>query len=163
MIAVDLTSASFWTAALAALSVLLMVAEVVIPGGVVFFIGLAGLLVAGLRWIGLASSPEATITLWALSSVALVYAFAGVVRRISQTESTYQGTDEDVAAFGRQVEVVIDCVDDADSGRISFQGTSWPARSMAGVIRAGSLARIVHRDNLLWVVEPLTGKRTQTK
>ena len=41
------------------------------------------------------------------------------------------------------------------AGRIRYQGTSWPAISLQGDIPAGRKARLLARDNLAWVVEPV--------
>lgn len=63
-------------------------------------------------------------------------------------------TDEDVEAVGKIVEVVKEVGSGNDHGRIRFGGTTWPAVTKEGVIMAGKKARILYRDNLVWIVEP---------
>ena len=41
------------------------------------------------------------------------------------------------------------------TGRISYQGTTWPAVSPEGEIPAGGQARIISRHNIMWIVEPV--------
>ena len=57
--------------------------------------------------------------------------------------------------YGKEVDVVSDCDDKSDYGRIRYQGTSWPAKSIEGPIPAGSRAKLVYRDNVAWIIEAI--------
>ncbi|MDA3821474.1 MAG: NfeD family protein, partial [Bacteroidales bacterium] len=70
------------------------------------------------------------------------------------SDSNYQMVEEDVDAIGSVVEVISTVYQDNNSGRIMFNGTSWQAVSNKGIIEAGTKAKLVHRDNISWVVVP---------
>lgn len=130
-------------------------AELLIPGTLVSFFGVSAMLVAGLRAIGLVESVPLSFGLWMGLSVVLVASLRNVVQRWSHPERSVGSTDEDMDAYGAEVEVVATVTDTGEGGRIRFHGTSWPARSVRGVLEPGLMVRIVHRDNLVWIVEPL--------
>jgi membrane protein implicated in regulation of membrane protease activity len=133
----------------------MMIAEAFLPGGIVIFLGAAATLVAGARWVGLIESLTASFGTWLVLSLAMVLGLRSLVVRFSSPEKTVQPTDEDLDAFGREVEVVATITEEAEGGRIRYHGTSWPARSLKGTLPAGSIGRIVHRDNLSYIVEPV--------
>jgi hypothetical protein len=56
-------------------------------------------------------------------------------------------------ALGQVVEVVRTC-SEGEEGRIRWEGTLWRAQTLGGRIDAGQQARLMYRDNLVWVVEP---------
>ena len=131
----------------------LMLAEIVIPGGVVVFLGMGAVLVGLARVLGLLAEWTSAFTAWFVLSLALLIALRGLVNKILPGETSYQSPDEDLAAFGAVVDV-IETVNATDSnGRIAFHGSSWPATSLQGTIPKGRKATISHRENLVWVVE----------
>ena len=52
--------------------ILMMGSEILVPGMVIGFLGLASVIVAGIRSLGLVESLEASLGLWATISVALM-------------------------------------------------------------------------------------------
>ncbi|MEL6190340.1 MAG: NfeD family protein, partial [Myxococcota bacterium] len=54
--------------------------------------------------------------------------------------------------FGQRV-LVVEAVSPHHEGRIRFGGTTWVARTVDEELRPGMYARIVTRDNLVWIVE----------
>jgi membrane protein implicated in regulation of membrane protease activity len=85
-------------------------------------------------------------------------ALRGTLKRFFPPETSTKQGDEDVAAFGQLVEVTEDVVEvgqEPVTGRVRFQGTSWPAVAANGTIQKGQRARLVYRENLAWVVEPV--------
>jgi membrane protein implicated in regulation of membrane protease activity len=118
------------------------------------FLGAAAVIVALLHGIGLVESFVVTVVLFALTSAGLAIPLRPMVRKYLPGESKYDPSDEDRDAYGSIVQVV-ETVHEADnSGRIRFQGTTWPATSIEGTILAGSNARLVVREKLAWIVEP---------
>lgn len=133
-------------------------AEFLLPGMVSVFLGASALLVALLRELGLVSGLPASLALWMVTSVGLVLGLRGTVRRYFKPEESVGDIDESRAAFGSEVEVIETCREDEGgppAGRIRFQGSSWPAVSTQGTLHPGERARLVYRDNLTWVVEPV--------
>mgnify|MGYP002619637696 CR=1 FL=1 len=78
-------------------------------------------------------------------------------RALLSGERGYELEDEDLDAFGTIVEVVESIDPDNTRGRIMLRGTTWNATSVSEPIEAGGRARVVYRDNLVWVVDPYDG------
>jgi membrane protein implicated in regulation of membrane protease activity len=133
--------------------ILLVVTELFIPGLVVCFIGLAAMLVAGLRWLGLLTGMVDSFTVWFLSSIVFLVGLRHLMLKWLPSERTYQMTDEDLEAVGSVVEVVEPVSRTDQKGRVRFGGTTWPATSKEGTISKGKKAKLILRDNLVWTVE----------
>ncbi|PSQ96053.1 MAG: nodulation protein NfeD [Bacteroidetes bacterium SW_9_63_38] len=131
---------------------LLMVLETVVPGGVAGFLGLGGLVVAGLRTLGLLLNPWTALTTWIFLSVGLTIALRPLAMRFVEGDISLALTDEDAEAMGTEVPV-LETVGEESPGRIRFRGSGWDARSVKGTLPKGATARLLYRDNLTWVVE----------
>lgn len=138
-----------------AAGIILMFLEFILPGGVAFFLGISGIGVALLRWIGLLSDPGTSIMAWLFSSVALTIAIRPFIKKYFRGNTSYKFADEDYEAIGRIVDVVDPVTDFNDDGRIRFNGISWQARTIEGDIPAGTKAKISYRENTTWIVEPI--------
>lgn len=139
-----------------ALGLILLLSELAMPGLLALFLGAAALLVSGMSALGLIDTLGASIFAWMGLSVGLTLGLRSTVRRLLPAETKRAAVDEDVAAIGAEVEVVVAVNPNDATGRIRYQGTSWSATSTSGVLPAGSRARLVVRDNLVWLVEPAT-------
>ena len=134
--------------------VIFLLAEFVLPGLVVLFLGLGAMLVALGRWLHLLEGVISSFTAWFIISLVLVIFLRQLLARFVPAETSYQSPEENLNAQGTVVEV-LDAVDDQHSdGRIRFQGSSWPATCLEGRIASGNKARLLYRDNVVWVVEP---------
>lgn len=136
--------------------VLLMVAELVLPGGIVFFLGLGATLVSLLLYVGVIEGWLQALTVWFIGSLALLFGLRGVVQKIIPAQSERGKTDEDLDAYN-QIAQVCTRIPAGAEGRISFRGSSWPAKCYHcnRDLDVGSDVRIVFRENLVWVVEPV--------
>lgn len=132
----------------------MMAAELLLPGGIVFFLGLAATLVSLLLYVGLIEGWLQAFTTWFVGSLALFFGLRGVVQRIVPAEVERGKTDEDLDAYNHPAEVVETIPADGE-GRIAFRGSTWGARNYHADrdLPAGTPVRIVFRDNLIWVVE----------
>lgn len=136
--------------------VVMLASEFVAPSLVAGFFGASAVTVAGARWLGLVESPTASVIVWALGSGAYLGLLRGVLKRsFGEPITSRDSTSEEVAAFGSIVEVVEEVGADKP-GRIRWQGTTWQAHTLGPVLAPGSKARLLHRDNIGWVVEELT-------
>lgn len=133
----------------------LMVSEFFLPGVVAVFLGAAAVVVAGLRWLGLLESLPACLIAWACVSVAFIIVLRKSLVARFPAESFRGDASQELKSYGTVVEVLETVRDDDNSGRVRFQGTSWPATSTGGTLAVGSRARLVYRDNLSWVVAPV--------
>jgi membrane protein implicated in regulation of membrane protease activity len=131
---------------------LLMVLETVVPGGVAGFLGIGGLVIAGLRAVGLLMDPWTAIITWVFLSVGLTIALRPLAMRFVQGEISLDLTDEDAEAMGQTVKVVAR-VGEEEPGRIRYRGAEWDARTVEGQLPKGAEAKLLYRDNLTWIVE----------
>jgi membrane protein implicated in regulation of membrane protease activity len=136
--------------------VVLMLAEAALPGGVSFFLGLSGVLVAALRLLGVLENPFLAVIVWSFLSLGLVVALRPLATRYFGGETRRQMTNEDVDALDEVVTVTEAVGGLGEEGRIRFRGSEWRARvpDEGQTLAPGAEARIVYRDNLTWVVEP---------
>ena len=137
------------------LGVVLILGEVMIPGLISVFLGAAAVLVAGLRWTGLVESFAVSLFAWMGLSVGLIITLRGWVQRYLPAETSWGQASEQLQAIGSMVEVIEEVNEDDNTGRIRYQGTSWPATAVQGRIPKGAQAKLIARDNLAWVVEPI--------
>ncbi len=133
--------------------IILMTLEIMLPGGVAFFLGISGLGVGILRYLGFLSDPFVAIFAWLFSSVALTILIRPFIKKYFKGERSFKFADEDYEAIDKIVDVVETVTDNDNSGRIRFQGITWQARTIDGEIKAGSKARISYRENTTWIVE----------
>jgi membrane protein implicated in regulation of membrane protease activity len=133
---------------------LLMLLETVLPGGVAFFLGFGGLAVAGLRLFGIFTDPFTAVFAWLLLSTGLTVALRPFAMRYFGGDVSLALTDEDAEALGEKV-TVVEPVGAETPGRIRFRGAEWDARTVEGALPKGAKAKILYRDNLTWVVEPI--------
>lgn len=131
----------------------LMLLETLIPGGVAGFLGLGGLVVAGLRAIGLLADPLTAVITWVFLSTGLTIVLRPLAMRFVQGDISLALTDEDAEAMGQTV-TVVEPVDEEEAGRIRFRGATWDARTLEGRLPKGAKAKLLYRDNLTWIIEP---------
>lgn len=131
----------------------LMILEMLVPGGVSFFLGFSGILVGVLRYFGILIEPGSSILTWLGTSIGLILLFRPLLMKYWGGESFFKLADEDYEAMDQIVEVVEPINDRDNEGRIKFQGISWQARTVEGELKAGQKAKIKYRDNVTWVVE----------
>ena len=134
--------------------VIIMVSELIIPGGVVFFLGAACVLVAPAIYLGFVTTWVGALTLFFISSLVLVISLRMVVSRFAEGDSTVGNTEELLDELDEIVDV-IETIGPADNpGLVKFRGTSWRALGEGEEIPAGNTARIVSRENITLLVEP---------
>jgi membrane protein implicated in regulation of membrane protease activity len=143
--------------------IILMTLELILPGGVAFFLGISGLGVGLLRFLGLLTDPVAAIAAWLLASMGLTIAIRPFIKKYLKPETSFKLADEDYEAMD-QLAVVTEELNDLDnSGRIKFDGVTWQARSLEGRIPVGKQVAIRHRENTTWIVESLEGYEPGTQ
>ena len=135
--------------------VALLASELVVPGLLVGFLGASAIVVAGLRWIGLLETFGASFAAWLAVSGVSILTLRSMLQRWSGAEHEVHSTDEDLDAFGQVAEVIAP-ISAEEGGRIRFRGSTWPARCLQGTLIPGSEVRIVDREGLEWIVEPVS-------
>jgi membrane protein implicated in regulation of membrane protease activity len=132
----------------------LLATEFKAPHLVAGFLGSSALVVAGLRALGLVESTPASVGWWGVISLALLLALRKTLAKYAaKPEVSKASVSDDVRLYGALVDVVL-TIPEGGEGRIRLDGTSWQAVCLLGAVPAGAKARLVRRENLVWVVEP---------
>lgn len=147
------TDASLWI--WLAIGVGLIVSEIFLPGLVAIFFGFSALVVALLHYLGILTDFSFSLLVWGLLSLTLVLFVRKLAIRYLPSEKSKGETNEKLSDYEAIVEVIENVTEENSDGRIRYQGTSWAARSQNGEILKGQKARLIVRDNLVWIVEPL--------
>ncbi len=131
--------------------IVLMLAELIIPGFVIFFFGAGAILTAGLTWL----VPECTIA-WQVVCFALASVLMVILSRVCFPE-TFAGKEKrpqgDVDSDGLvgSVGKVTEAIEPPSPGRVIVQGTTWTAVSDRP-IPAGKVVTVVKCDNITLTV-----------
>ncbi|GLS83451.1 NfeD family protein [Paraferrimonas haliotis] len=136
--------------------ILMMLAELIIPGGVIFFLGLSALLVGGLIGLGLISSWVIAVTVWFILSIVLTLSLRQLVQKHFGGDISHQNTDEEFSLHGQTADVIEPIGPGQSQGRVRFQGTTWTAVSDGREIAVGEEVVVVCRENIGLLVEPKT-------
>lgn len=134
--------------------IVLMILEFLLPGGIVFFLGLGATLVSLLLYFDVIDGWLQAFTAWFIGSTALLFGLRGLVQRIVPAQVEQSRTDEDLDAYSHPAKVT-QRIPAGGEGRIDFRGSEWQARNHHDDqdLEAGARVRVVFRDNLTWVVE----------
>ena len=126
------------------------------------FLGIAAMMVAGMRALGLVDALPASLIAWSVLSVGLTVPLRPLMLKWFPGERRHDSSGAESDTLCELVDVIEMVSEDQPPGRIRFQGTSWPATCIEGTIPAGGKARIVYREKLAWVVEPLPALEAAT-
>ena len=133
-----------------------MVAEIFVPGAVVIFLGLAALVVGLGRWVGLIHGWMASFTVWFILSLLIIIILQRLAKKlIPGEENAYPLLDEDIDAFGSIALVSKKIVPGTSKGRIRIRDSTWPATTVDEIIPKGKKVKLIYRENLTWMVEPV--------
>jgi membrane protein implicated in regulation of membrane protease activity len=138
------------------LAVFFILAELIIPGGIVIFLGLGALVVAGAIVFGMLENWASALTLWFISTLLLIVLLRSVAMKYVGGDASVANTDEKVDAFGEIVDVVETIGPGEQQGRVKFRGTEWQALGDGTEIEAGSQAKVVSQDNITLIVQAMT-------
>jgi len=132
--------------------VILMLAEFVLPGLVVVFVGLGAVTVAVLLYFGFIESLAAQFSIWFITSMVYTLSLRVLVVHFLPTDTSKKEIDEDVDMLGQTV-TVAEPIGPGSPGRISHGDTTWPARAAEDEsFAAGDSVIITARENITWVV-----------
>lgn len=135
--------------------IILMGLEALIPSGMSLILGVSGLIIGIVRFLGFLGDPWTAALAWFAVSAALTIITLPLLKKYFGGESSVKVADEDFEAMDQIVNVVEPINNETNEGRVRYQGISWQARSLEGEIPAGTRVRIKYRDNTTWIVEPV--------
>jgi membrane protein implicated in regulation of membrane protease activity len=131
----------------------LLVAELVLPGGIVMWLGVSSLLLVGARHYGYVQELPNLFFAWSFLSVGLVSFSVLFLQRFFRGDVESNHFDDIEEALGQEVEVETTVTSQGNSGRVVYQGTAWKAQTEGPDLPAGSKAIIVGRNNITWIVK----------
>jgi len=130
----------------------LMLAELALPGFVVFFFGLAAATVSLCKWLFPSLPLWAQLAAFSVFSIIYLLVLRRSLKKIftGDTEQTASIQNEFVGRIGRVVEMVRPDV----PGRILLGDAEWAATS-ASRLDVGTEVKVVSQNNLTLRVEPI--------
>ena len=134
-------------------SVILIILEAVIPGGVIIFLGISGLVVFGLLKAGFVDSVYMRFIIWFIASIVMLLGLRSFFMKYFEGKTRVQNTDEDIDAYGQNA-TVIESINPSQNGRIYFRGTSWSAKSEVSIDKDETVI-VIGRDSNTWVVKKI--------
>ena len=137
---------------------LLVIAEMIIPGGLVVFMGGGCLIVALALWLGLVTDWVNVMTLYFISTLALILMLRSFAMKFAGGDLSEGNTVEILDELGDRVEVIETIGPGNHHGRILYRGTQWSAMGDGSEIRPGEIAKIIARENVSYIVEKTVEK-----
>ena len=131
----------------------LILAEIILPGGIVILLGAACIVVSSLLWGGIVEGINQSLTVWFMTSIVLLLGFRGLTQKLIGGDAHIDNTDEAVDLYGKIAEVKETIGPGKQQGRIHFQGSDWPAVADGSIIESGEIVRIICQQNIAFVVE----------
>ena len=130
----------------------LMLAELVLPGFVMFFFGLAAVTVSLFKWLFPSLPTWAQLAAFSVFSIVYILVLRRYLKKVfkGDTEQTASIQNEFVGRIGRVVEIVRPDV----PGRIMLGDAEWAATS-ATRLDVGTEVKVVSQNNLTLRVEPV--------
>lgn len=127
------------------LGILLLVLELMTPGGFyVLFFGVGAIVVGLLTALGITGSPAMQWLLFGLLSVALLLMFRKPLQRRSAAPQTHE-----VDAIAGEIAVAMGTIGLHQLGKCELRGTAWNARNIGdSVITPGQRCRVERVDGL---------------
>jgi len=137
------------------LAIILSIAELFIPGGILFNLGIASLIVALGVHQKFLDTWVITLTAWFICASVLLFVLYFITERFFNGVQTIDNVHEDLDIYGKDVIVTETIGPGIHAGRVEFQGTTWNALSDGTKLNTGSHASIVCKDNISLIVEPI--------
>ena len=147
----DWLQTSFRPAVWCVAGILLVFAEAVVPGFIIFFFGLAALLVGLLLFLVPDLSVAAVLALWLALSLGLLFGSRALFPATFRGRRTCSGQDPDEDAVAGARAVARTALGPGREGRVDFRGSEWAAVSDEE-LPAGADVEIVSRNNLTLTV-----------
>lgn len=140
---------------LLSLAIFLMLLEAILPGGVAFAFGFSLAVLVGADYFGYSFNIVDSFLIWAGLSLVWILIVATASRFIFKSVEEKKDL-ADHSDWLNPVLVTADVGEGHSNGRIAFQGSTWTAISQKGEIIKGDYAQIIKKDNLTFVVVPIS-------
>lgn len=135
------------------LGLVLALAEIIIPGGILVNLAIASFIVAFGVGFNFLTTWVAVLTTWFISATLLLFIIYFFTDKLFKSGQRVDNVYEEVDIYGKEVLVTETIGPGQNQGRVEFQGTSWSALSDGSEISAGNTATIVCKENISLIVE----------
>jgi membrane protein implicated in regulation of membrane protease activity len=142
-----------WVMILLGVGAGLMLAEILLPGGIAIAFGLSLLVVAALRYFGWVGTLPTLALAWLLIAPVLLVSSLFIAGRFFGGSRQQKGYVEEREIEKEFVEVIEPVSADSDAGRVKWRGTSWAATCVGRGLAVGERARILKQENLTLIVQ----------
>ncbi len=133
--------------------VVMILLELIIPGGVIIFLGLAAMCTSALLYFGFINTIMMAFVAWFIITIFLMFTLRSIFIKYFEGDSTKENVDEDKDLVGSIVSVIEDVVPYKE-GRVKFRDTTWLARSDEEITQ-GSRAVISGRDGNSLIIKSI--------
>ncbi len=106
----------------------MMLLELILPGGVIVFLGLASVSVGALVYLGYINTVVMALIAWFIISLLFIFVLRAFFIKYFEGDSVIQNVDEDKALVGCLVEIIEEVGLDKE-GRVRFRDSTWSASS----------------------------------
>ena len=131
----------------------LVLLEIILPGGIVIFLGISSLIVGAGVYLGIIKTIVGALLTWFIVSIVSILFLRQLFIKYFEGDSEVQNVDEDADLIGSIVEVV-DEVKPYKEGRVKFRDSFWPARSNEE-LKVGAKALIESRDGNKLIIKSI--------
>jgi membrane protein implicated in regulation of membrane protease activity len=131
----------------------MMLLELILPGGVIVFLGLASISVGALVYLGLIKTIIMALIAWFIISLVYIFILRAFFIKYFEGDSIIQNVDEDEDIIGALVEVVEEVLPYKE-GRVRFRDSTWSVRSDEE-IKLGTKAVVIKRDGSKLVIKSI--------
>lgn len=136
--------------------IFLFLAELIVPGFVIFFFGIGAWITALCIWIGIAHTNAVQMLIFLVSSIGVLLLFRKkgkdfFLGKVSGTLLHDQSVDD---IRGERALVIRDITPGSLGGKVEFHGTLWDAEA-ENAIAAGVTVEILGRKDLTLKVRPV--------
>jgi membrane protein implicated in regulation of membrane protease activity len=137
----------FWFA----IGLILLLAELVLPGFFIFFFGLGAWVTALVCLIG-EPSTNVQIIIFAITSVITLIGLRRIIQRKFFYSNGKESEEVEDEFTGKEALALSDFGDEIN-GKVEFKGTTWTAESKSG-IKEGQRVTIIEKDSFKLLVKP---------
>ena len=130
-----------------------ILSQLVIPGLITIFIGLAAVLTGLAIKFNYADSLTSVLTIFIVSTLFFLIVIRTFFLRFYKGDTTVHNVDEQDEVKGSIV-VVDEDIEPYKDGRIHFRGTTWQARSDSALLK-NQKAIIIRLDGNTFIVKPI--------
>ena len=110
------------------LGLVLMILELIVPGGIVVFLGFSAMIVSGAIYIGLIDSLTTALITWFITSIIFMFFLRSFFMKYFEGDSEVQQVEENAEMIGKEVHVIEEISPDSP-GRVRMRDTTWNAKS----------------------------------